>query len=192
MKLGLIKVDEKLRSSNAQVFAAGDCAAKLQFTHHADAQARVVVQNALFAPTASVTEFVVPHCTYTTPEVASVGESEAGLADAGIEYDTYEVAFNELDRGRAEDDNSGYAQVFCEKGRDRILGASIVGHDAGEQIAPICLMMSNKLGLGSAAKTILAYPTRSEYVKRLGDAYNRTRFTPLAQRLTKFWFRVRA
>lgn len=189
---GLIKVDEKLRSSNSAIFAAGDCAAKLQFTHHADAQARVVVQNALFAPTASVAGFVVPHCTYTSPEVASVGASEASLEQAGTEYDTYEVAFNELDRGRAEDDNTGYAQVFCAKGSDKILGASVVGHDAGEQLAPLCLMMSNQLGLGAAAKTILAYPTRSEYVKRLGDAYNRTRFTPLAQRITKFWFKLRA
>ncbi len=189
---GLIKVDEKLRSSNSAVFAAGDCTAKLQFTHHADAQARVVVQNALFAPTATVTGFVVPHSTYTTPEVASVGESEASLAESGTEYDTYEVAFNELDRGRAEADNTGYAQVFCAKGSDQILGASIVGHDAGEQLAPLCLMMSNKLGLGAAAKTILAYPTRSEYLKRLGDAYNRTRFTPLAQRITKFWFKLTA
>jgi len=164
----------------------------LQFTHHADAQARVVVQNALFAPTASVSGFVVPHSTYTTPEVASVGESEASLAESGTEYDPYEVAFNELDRGRAEDDNTGYAQVFCAKGSDKILGASIVGHDAGEQLAPICLMMSNQLGLGAAAKTILPYPTRSEYVKRLGDAYNRTRFTPMAQRITKFWFKLRA
>ena len=189
---GLVKVDEKLRTTNSDVFAAGDCAARLQFTHHADAQARVVVQNALFFPTASVSGFVIPHSTYTTPEVASVGESEASLAESGTEYDTYEVAFNELDRGRAEDDNTGYAQVFCAKGSDKILGASIVGHDAGEQLAPLCLMMSNKLGLGSAAKTILAYPTRSEYVKRLGDAYNRTRFTPLAQRITKFWFNLRA
>jgi len=124
--------------------------------------------------------------------VASVGESEKSLKDAGTEYDTYEVAFNELDRGRTEDDNSGYAQVFCQKGSDKILGASIVGHDAGEQLSPICLMMSNGLGLGAAAKTMLPYPTRSEYVKRLGDAYNRTRFTPFAQRVTKKWFEFRA
>lgn len=188
---GFIDVDEKLRSSNSQVFAAGDCASRLQFTHHADAQARALVQNALFAPTAKVDGFVVPHCTYTSPEVASVGESEASLKQAGQDYDTYEVAFNELDRGRAEDDTTGFAQVFCEKGSDKILGASIVAHDAGEQLSPICLMMSNGLGLGAAAKTILAYPTRSEYVKRLGDAYNRTRFTPFAQRATKAWFRFR-
>jgi len=187
-----IEVDNKLRSSNKNIFAAGDCTAILQFTHHADAQARALVQNTLFAPTAKVDGFVVPHCTYTSPEVASVGESETSLKTAGTEYDTYEVAFNELDRGRTEDDNSAYAQVFCAKGSDKILGASIVGHDAGEQLSPICLLMSNGLGLSAAAKTILPYPTRSEYLKRLGDAYNRTRFTPLAQRVTKSWFNFRA
>jgi len=190
-KRGFVAVDEKLRSSNKDVFAAGDCAAQLQFTHHADAQARALVQNALFAPTAKVDGFVVPHCTYTTPEVASVGESEASLVAAGIEFDSYEVAFNELDRGRAENDDTGYAQVFCAKGSDKVLGASIVGHDAGEQLAPLCLMMSNSLGLAAASKTILPYPTRSEYVKRLGDAYNRTRFTPRAQSIAKAWFRWR-
>jgi len=187
-----IEVDDKLRSSNKNIFAAGDCTAKLQFTHHADAQARALVQNTLFAPTAKVDGFVVPHCTYTSPEVASVGESEASLKESSTDYDTYEVAFNELDRGRAEDDNSGFAQVFCAKGSDKILGASIVGHDAGEQLSPICLLMSNDLGLSAAAKTILPYPTRSEYLKRLGDAYNRTRFTPFAQRVTKSWFGFRA
>jgi len=186
-----IQVDDKLRSSNKDIFAAGDCTAKLQFTHHADAQARALVQNSLFAATAKVDGFVVPHCTYTTPEVASVGESEVSLNKSGTAYDTYEVAFNELDRGRAENDDTSFAQVFCEKGSDKILGASIVGHDAGEQLSPICLMMSNSLGLSAAAKTILAYPTRSEYVKRLGDAYNRTRFTPFAQRVTKAWFKFR-
>ena len=189
---GFVAVDEKLRSSNPAVFAAGDCAAQLQFTHHADAQARALVQNALFAPTAKVDGFVVPHCTYTTPEVASVGETAEGLDQAGLAFDRYEVAFGELDRGRAEDDTLGYAEVFCAEGTDTILGASIVGHDAGEQISPICLLMSNKLGLAAASKTILPYPTRSEYLKRLGDAYNRTRFTPLAQRITKFWFNLRA
>jgi hypothetical protein len=69
------------------------------------------------------------------------------------------------------------------------LGATIIGHDAGELIAPICLMMSNGLGLSAAQRTIFSYPTRSEYLKRLGDAYNRNRMTPMVARLFRWWLR---
>ena len=186
---GLIEVDEKLRTANKAIFAAGDCASALQFTHHADAQARIVIQNALFAPTAKADGLIVPHCTYTQPEVASVGESEASLKAANVEYDTFRVGFDELDRGRAELGDAGYAEVFCKKGTDEILGASIVGPDAGEQIASVCLLMSNGLGLSKAVGTILSYPTRSEYIKRLGDAYNRTRLTPFAAKAIKGWLK---
>ncbi len=175
---GSIVTDAKLRTSNKSIYAAGDCTAALQFTHHADAQARVVVQNALFAPTASVAGLVVPHCTYTKPEVASVGQNPEALDAASIAYDCYEFDFEDLDRGRAEIDGAGFAEVYTAKGSDKILGATIVGHDAGEQIAPICLLMSNGLGLSAAGKTMFSYPTRSEYLKRLADAYNRSRFTP--------------
>jgi len=184
---GLIITDSKLRTSNRKVYAAGDCTSALQFTHHADAQARAVVQNTLFAPTASVDKLVVPHCTYTKPEVASVGQNPEQLKAAAIEFDSYEFDFAELDRGRAEIDGAGFAQVYTEKGSDKILGATLVGHDAGEQIAPICLLMSNGLGLGAAGKALFSYPTRSEYLKRLADAYNRSRFTPRVAAIFKAW-----
>lgn len=184
---GLIVTDSKLRTSNKKVYAAGDCTSALQFTHHADAQARAIVQNTLFAPTASVDKLVVPHCTYTKPEVASVGQNSEQLKAAKIEYDSYEFDFAELDRGRAEIEGSGFAQVYTEKGSDRILGATLVGHDAGEQIAPICLLMSNGLGLSAAGKALFSYPTRSEYLKRLADAYNRSRFTPRVAAIFKTW-----
>ena len=80
---------------------------------------------------------------------------------------------------------SGYTQ----KGADKILGATIIGSDAGELLAPICVMMSNGLGLSAAQKTIFSYPTRSEYLKRLGDAYNRSRMTPTVAKLFDWWLR---
>ena len=184
---GFIATDAKLRTSNSRIYAAGDCTAALQFTHHADAQARALVQNALFAPTARVDGLVVPHCTYTKPEVASVGANPAALAARGVPFDEYRFDFAELDRGRAELDGAGFAVVWTKQGSDEILGATIVGHDAGEQIAPICMLMSNRLGLSAAGKALFAYPTRSEYLKRLADAYNRSRLTPTVARLFRFW-----
>ena len=184
---GFVVTDNKLRTTNKRIYAAGDCTAALQFTHHADAQARAVVQNTLFAPTAKVDSLVVPHCTYTKPEVASVGPNEQALDAAGTAYDVYEFDFEELDRGRAEIDGAGFARIYTKKGSDQILAATIVGHDAGEQLAPICVLMSNGMGLSSAGKALFAYPTRSEYLKRLADAYNRSRFTPTVARLFKTW-----
>ena len=186
---GLIIVDKKLRTSNKRIFAAGDVCSRAQFTHNADAQARIVVQNALFAPTATTDKLVIPHCTYTNPEVAKVGSLGAELDSRSVRYDSYRIAFSELDRGKAQADTDGFAEVLTAKDGDRILGATIVGHDAGEQIAPICIAMNNQLGLGSFAKTILPYPTRAEYIRRLADQANRRRLTPAISQAMRAWFK---
>lgn len=190
---GFVLTNAKLQCNNKRIFAAGDCAARQQFTHHADAQARALIQNALFAPTASVDALIVPHCTYTDPEVASVGANPDSLEKSAIAFDRFEFDLSELDRSRADPDSQlrpvQHAEIYTQKGSDKILGATIIGHDAGELIAPICLMMSNGLGLSAAQKTIFSYPTRSDYLKRLGDAYNRNRMTPTVARLFRWWLR---
>lgn len=188
---GSVVTNAKLQTSNTRILAAGDCTAQLQFTHHADAQARALIQNALFAPTAKVSGLIVPHCTYTDPEVASVGAMPQTLSSAGVAFDTFAFDLNDLDRSRADPKvKSGgiqHAEVYTQKGSDTILGATIIGSDAGELLAPICVMMSNGLGLSAAQKTIFSYPTRSEYLKRLGDAYNRSRMTPSVAKLFRWW-----
>ncbi|HEY5624247.1 MAG TPA: FAD-dependent oxidoreductase [Gammaproteobacteria bacterium] len=186
---GLIEVDDRLRTSNQRIFAAGDVCSRHQFTHNADAQARIVVQNALFAPTASAAKLVVPHCTYTRPEVAQIGSRRADLAERQVAYDVYRVEFGELDRSRAAGDEDGYAEVLTRRGGDAILGATLVGHDAGEQISGLCIAIAHGIGLGGLGKAVLPYPTRAEYLRRLSDAYNRTRLTPRAKRLMARWFR---
>lgn len=188
---GFVMTNAKLQSSNKEIFAAGDCTARLQFTHHADAQARALIQNALFAPTAKVDGLIVPHCTYTDPEVAAVGANPVQLQQQGVAFDTFAFDLNELDRSRADprvlNGSVQQAEVYTQQGADKILGATIVGYDAGELLAPICLMMSNGLGLGAAQKTLFSYPTRSEYLKRLSDAYNKQRMTPTVAKLFQWW-----
>ena len=188
---GSVVTNAKLQTSNKRILADGDCTAQLQFTHHADAQARALIQNALFAPTAKASGLIVPHCTYTDPEVASVGAMPQTLSSAGVAFDTFAFDLNDLDRSRADPKvKSGgiqHAEVYTQKGSDTILGATIIGSDAGELLAPICVMMSNGLGLSAAQKTIFSYPTRSEYLKRLGDAYNRSRMTPSVAKLFRWW-----
>ena len=123
--------------------------------------------------------------------------SEEQLQAAGIQYEEYEIYFDELDRTRAMPFSDkvaraakGHARVFTQKGKDTILGATIIGADAGELLGPICLLMTQNLGLSAAQRTIFSYPTRSEYLKRLGDAYNRGRMTPFVAGLFKRWLAI--
>ena len=186
---GQIAVDKYLRTSNPRIFAAGDVCAKLKFTHHADAHARIVVQNALFLPTATTRKLVIPRCTFTDPELAQIGPTRAELEREGATFDSYRVAYNEMDRGKTQGDRHGYVEIFTARGGSRILGATIVGRDAGEQIASVCQAMANGLGVDGFGKAVLPYPTRAETLRRVADQYNRRRLTPTAQRLFGTWFR---
>jgi pyruvate/2-oxoglutarate dehydrogenase complex dihydrolipoamide dehydrogenase (E3) component len=182
-----IEVDARLRTSHPDIFAAGDVCSPLQFTHNADAQARIVVRNALFLGRARADRIVVPWCTYTKPELAHAGATRAQLGKSGTAFEELRVPFGELDRGRTDDAGDGYAEVLVAPGDGRILGATIVGRDAGEQIAPIVILMQNGMRLGSLASVVLPYPTRSEYLRRLADAWNRTRLTPRVARALRWW-----
>jgi pyruvate/2-oxoglutarate dehydrogenase complex dihydrolipoamide dehydrogenase (E3) component len=186
---GQISVDPHLRTSNPRIYAAGDVCSRLQFTHHADAQARIVVQNALFFATAKTSKLIVPRCTYTSPELAQVGPTAAELATKNMAFDTYRIDYSELDRGRTQGDTDGFIEVLTEFGGGQILGATIVGEDAGEQIAAIVLCMAHDLGIDAFGKAIFPYPTRAEALKRLADQFQRKKLTPRTRALFGRWFR---
>ncbi|MEO1581603.1 MAG: FAD-dependent oxidoreductase [Pseudomonadota bacterium] len=173
-----IEVDDHLRTSNPKIFAAGDVCSKYQFTNNADHQARIIIRNTLFFGRGEAAPERIGRCTYTHPEIAHVGAEEAELDQQGIAYDVYEVEWDAMDRARTEGDLDGFVRVLTEKGKDKILSATIVGADAGEQIATLSVLLANSEGLGKLDPAVLAYPTRSEYLRRLADAYNRTRLTP--------------
>ena len=187
---GLIRVDSRLRTTNAKIYAAGDVCSTLQFTHHADAQARVVIQNALFAPTARADRLVIPHSTYMSPEIAQVGATQTLLDQANVDYLRYELDFGELDRGRAAGSVGEFAEVLVEPGKGEILGATVVAENGGELIVPICVAMTNGLSLSELGKTVFPYPTRSEYLRRIADQHNRTRLTPTVAKIMKSWLRL--
>ncbi|TLY73803.1 MAG: FAD-containing oxidoreductase [Gammaproteobacteria bacterium] len=182
-----IAVNARLQTSHPHIYAAGDVCSALQFTHAADAQARVVVRNALFPGSARADRLVMPKCTYTRPELAHVGASSRDLDRAGRAFDRYRVEFGELDRGLTDDSADGYAEVLTVRGTDRILGATIVGKDAGEQLSPVVLALTLGLGLERLGPLVLPYPTRSEYLRRIIDAHARTRLTPLTARTLRWW-----
>jgi len=181
-----VKVDERLRTSNYRIFAAGDCCMKYKFTHAADAAARIVIQNALFWGRKKLSALTIPWCTYTDPEIAHVGTSEKEAADQGVYVDVYRRDVKETDRGAADGVDEGFVKILTAKGSDKILGATIVAEDAGNILNVITLAMTRNIGLGGLANVIHPYPTQAEAVKQAADAYYRTRLTSFVQGLFRW------
>ena len=182
-----VTVDDRLRTSNSRVFAAGDVASRFKFTHTADALARIAIQNALFLGRAKASALTVPWCTYTDPEVAHVGLYEHEAGDQGIPVRTFLEEFGSVDRAVIDGELEGFVKVHVRAGTDRILGATVVARHAGEMISELTLAMVGGLGLNDLARTIHPYPTQAEAFKKVGDAYSRTRLTPLIRGLFRFW-----
>jgi len=184
-----VLVDDRLRTSNPSVFAAGDICFPYKFTHTADALARILIANALFHGRQKSSALVVPWCTYTDPEIAHVGMYEAEAKDKGIAVTTLTVPMSSVDRALLDGEAEGFARVHLRKGSDTILGATIVAGHAGDMINEFSLAITAGLGLSAIGKTIHPYPTQGEVVKKLADAYNRTRLTPTAKRIFSAWLR---
>ncbi|GAB4113767.1 MAG: mercuric reductase [Acidobacteriota bacterium] len=184
-----IVVNDRLQTTCPRIYAAGDVAMTYKFTHTADAAARLVIQNALFAGSRRLSSLIVPWCTYTSPEVAQVGITEAEAAERGIPTTTIKIPFQQVDRAVLEGDAGGFLKVYLKRGTDQILGATVVDRDAGNLISEITLAMTCGIRLARLADVIHPYPTRAEAVRKAADAYNRTRLTPWVKRLMGLWFR---
>ncbi|HEX5759628.1 MAG TPA: mercuric reductase [Thermoanaerobaculia bacterium] len=185
-----VEVDDRLRTSNPRIYAAGDVASKYQFTHVADANARIVLQNALFFGRAKASALVVPWVTYTSPEVAHVGLYEQEAKEAGREVETLTVPLATVDRAILDGADEGFLRLHLEKGKDRILGATLVAEHAGDMLGELCLAVTHGVGLGKIASVIHPYPTQGEVVKKAADAWRRGKLTPGVQRLFARWFRL--
>ncbi|MCI0586716.1 MAG: mercuric reductase [Planctomycetes bacterium] len=182
-----VKVDDRLRTTNPRIYAAGDICMAWKFTHAADAAARIVIQNALFFGRKTLSALTMPWATYTDPEIAHVGMYERDAREKGIEIDTYLQRFDDVDRAIADGEEEGFVKIHVRKGTDQILGATIVARHAGEMISEVTTAIVGKVGLGTLASVIHPYPTQAEAIKKTADAYNRTRLTPGVKRLfTRF------
>ena len=156
-----IKVDDKLRTSNKRIYAAGDVIGGYQFTHVAGYEAGIAMQNALVFPTKKADYRVIPWATFTEPELARVGLTEKQARDRyGDDVYVLKQNFDGVDRALAEAAGYGFAK-FITKGNGEILGAHIVGIHAGELIHEAVLAMSQNLKI-SALQCIHVYPTLSE------------------------------
>ena len=187
-----VRVNQYLQTSQLHIYAAGDIANRLKFTHTADYTARVVVRNILMPfqfLRQKVDWSVVPWCTYTDPEVAHVGLGEKGAQQEKIAYDLFRVPLEDVDRAVVESEEAGFAKILTAKGSDKILGATIVAPHAGDLLHEFVLAMNAKIGLGKIASTIHAYPTFSELARKAGDSYTKTRLTPPAKKIFAWLYR---
>lgn len=182
-----VTIDDKFRTTNKRIYAAGDICSPYQFTHAADFMARAVIRNALFFGRAKHSALVIPWCTYTSPELAHVGLNPADAEKQGIEIDTFTQLMSGVDRAILEGETDGFVRVHVKKGGDEIVGATIVASNAGDMIASLSIAMTRGIGLGSIANCVHPYPTQAEAVRKTGDLYNKTRFTPFVKKLTQRW-----
>ncbi len=182
-----VEVDDRLRTTNPRIFAAGDVCMAAKFTHAADFAARTVIQNALFFGRKKASALTIPWCTYTEPELAHVGLSERAAAERGVAVDQFVRPLTEVDRAVTEGEREGFVKILVARGTDRIVGATIVAPHAGDLIGEVAVAMAGGIGLGKLASVIHPYPTLAEAIRQCGDAYNRTRLTPGVRRLFGRW-----
>ncbi len=182
-----VQVNDYLQTSNPRIYAAGDICFPYKFTHTADALARIVIQNTLFWGRKKASALTIPWCTYTDPEIAHVGMYEKDALARDIPVDTFLRPLKEVDRAILDGEEEGFLKIHVKKGTDKILGATMVARHAGEMISEITLAMVLNSGLGTLAGVIHPYPTQTEAIKQAGDAYNRTRLTPLVKKVFSRW-----
>jgi pyruvate/2-oxoglutarate dehydrogenase complex dihydrolipoamide dehydrogenase (E3) component len=168
-----IVVDKGLRTTNRRVYAIGDVAGSLQFTHVANYHAGLVIRNALFRLPVKANEDAIPWVTFTEPELAQVGLTEAEARKRKHDIRVLRWPYHENDRAQAERETHGHIKVVTTK-RGRILGATIVGAQAGELITAWTLAVNQGLNIRAFAGIVVPYPTLSEVGKRAAISY----FTP--------------
>ncbi len=165
-----VKVDASLKTTNKRVYAIGDVAGGLQFTHVAGYHAGVIIKSALFGLPSKASSSHIPWATYIDPEMAQIGLTEAQAKEVhGEKLEVLRFEYAENDRARAELATTGLIKVMIVKGRP--VGASIVGAQAGELIQTWALVIANKLKIGAVAAMVAPYPTLGEINKRAAGQY---------------------
>jgi pyruvate/2-oxoglutarate dehydrogenase complex dihydrolipoamide dehydrogenase (E3) component len=178
-----VVVDERLRTANPRIYAAGDVCSTLKFTHAADAMARLVLRNAFFFGRGRASRLVIPWTTYTDPEIAHVGFSAADAAGPAVR--TFTVPFEEVDRAILDGEPEGFARIHVDARSGRLLGATVVARHAGEMIGEPTLAIGKGLTAADLSATVHPYPTQAEVFRKLGDAWQRSRLTPRAKRILR-------
>jgi pyruvate/2-oxoglutarate dehydrogenase complex dihydrolipoamide dehydrogenase (E3) component len=181
-----IKVDAFQRTTNANVYAAGDVCMPLKFTNAAEASARAAVGNALAGKNFAINLMNVPWCTYCEPEIAHIGMHVWDAHENSIPVKTYTVMMQDVDRSITDGQDQGFVKIHVQEGTDKILGATIVASRASEMINELSVVMNAGIGMERLADMVHTYPTQSEAIMLAALAYKRDRQTRTRPNLPAF------
>ncbi len=185
-----IVVNRRCQSSAKHIYACGDVAGRHLFTHMAEHMAKVAVTNAILHVPSKMDERHVTWTTFTDPELAHVGASEAEMKRNGTAYSVYRFPFAQLDRAVTDSETTGMVKVLANRW-DRILGVSILGAHAGEMIGEYAVAMRNGVTLGKVSATIHPYPTYVMGNRRAADQFMMAKLTPRTVRWLQRLFGLR-
>lgn len=183
-----IAVDNRMRSNHKHIYAPGDINGSFQFTHAAGYEGGIVLSNAIFHLPRKVNTRWMPWCTYTEPELSSIGMNERQAKAAGIEYTVWTESFSENDRAIAEGDETGKLKMLLDT-KEKPIGVQILGPRAGDLIGEWIAVLNSGMKLSSLAGTIHPYPTLTEINKRVAGSYISPKiFSPTVKKTLKLLF----
>ncbi|UCF57104.1 MAG: FAD-dependent oxidoreductase, partial [Deltaproteobacteria bacterium] len=186
-----LQVDNRLRTSHKHIYAAGDVTGSYLFTHAAGYEGGIVVSNAIFHLPRKVDYTYLPWCTYTDPELASIGMNEKGAKAAGIEYSVWTEEFKDNDRSLAEGEKVGKIKMILDE-KEKPLGVQILGPQAGELLSEWVAVLNGKVKLSILASAVHPYPTLGEINKRVaGTFFSPKIFSDKVKKGLKFFFHLK-
>jgi len=186
-----VKVDDRMRTNHRHIYAAGDVNGQYFFTHAAGYEGGIVVSNAILHLPRKADYRFLPWCTYTDPELASIGLNEARAKAAGIKYAVWTEAFKDNDRSLAEDERVGKIKMILD-GKEKPIGVQIMGPRAGDLISEWVALLNAEIKLSTLAAAMHPYPTLAEINKRVAGAYFSPKiFSDKVQKGLKFFFHLK-
>ncbi|KPK21470.1 MAG: mercuric reductase, partial [Nitrospira bacterium SG8_3] len=186
-----IAVDDRLRTNQRHIYAAGDVTGTYQFTHAAGYEGGIVISNALFHLPRKANYTFMPWCTYTDPELASIGMNEKRASASGIKYSVWTEAFKDNDRSLAEGERTGRIKMILDE-KEKPLGVQILGPQAGELLSEWVAVLNGKVKLSTLASAVHPYPTLGEINKRVAGTYFSPKiFSDRVKKGLKFFFHLK-
>ena len=165
-----IEVDNRLRTNHKHIYAAGDITGKYQFTHAAGYEGGIVITNAIFHLPRKTDYTLLPWCTYTSPELASIGLNEKGATAAGIKYSMWTEEFKDNDRSLAEGEETGRIKMLLDE-KEKPIGVQILGPSGGDLLGEWVAVLNGKVKLSTLAGAVHPYPTLGEINKRVAGSF---------------------
>ncbi len=186
-----LKIDERMRTTRKHIYGAGDVTGAFQFTHAAGYEGGIVISNAIFHLPRKADYTFMPWCTYTDPELASIGMNEKSAKEAGLEYTVWTEAFIDNDRSLAEGERAGKIKMILDN-HERPLGVQILGPQAGELLSEWVAVLNGKVRLSTLASAVHPYPTLGEINKRVaGTFFSPKIFSNRMKKGLKFFFHLK-